>query len=100
MKPKCTIFKGWTGPECGDDAVSLNDYGGFECEFHSSLPPCKDNKLGPIRRIAKTDVNAQALLEEAYDLHLKTEQEKSQTIGSRVTIAAHNAPKSMLRSKS
>lgn len=47
MKPKCTIFKNWTGPECGDEAVSMNDYGGFQCKFHDSIPRCKNNSPGP-----------------------------------------------------
>ncbi len=93
--PKCTIFSGWTGPECGKDAVSLNDYGGFQCEFHDSLIPCKDNKVGPVTRIEKGEPG----LQEAYDLYLKSSPPKSATVGSRVTIEAHNAPQSMLRSK-
>jgi hypothetical protein len=93
--PKCTIFSGWTGPECGADAVSLNDYGGFQCEFHDSLIPCKDNKVGPVAPIAKGEPG----LQEAYEKYLASSPDKSMSGGGRTIIAAHNAPQSMLRSK-
>ena len=93
--PKCTIFTGWTGPECGDEAVSLNDYGGFQCEWHDSIPPCKDNKPGPVTPIAKGEPG----LQEAYDKYLASTPDKSTSGGGRTVIAAHNAPPNMLRSK-
>lgn len=99
MKPKCTIFGGWTGPECGKDAISMNDYGGFQCEFHDSIPPCKDNDPGSFKPIAKDHPDAGLMLQEAYDRYLKTEQQKSGRVGSQVVIAAHNVPNNMLRSK-
>ncbi len=44
LSPKCTIWMGWTGPVCGLKAVRRNRFGGFECQWHSSL--C-DNKTQP-----------------------------------------------------
>lgn len=97
--PKCTIFQNWTGPECGKPAVSMNDYGGFQCEFHSSLPKCTDNKPGPFKEI---DESAPNELQIAYDDYLNRKAagavKSSYKTSNRVTMAAHNVPQNMERS--
>lgn len=50
MKPKCTIYLNWTGPECGKDAVSRNTWGGFQCLDHHCMPQ-ERSRLGPYDRI-------------------------------------------------
>lgn len=92
MKPKCTIFKGWRGPECGDDAISRNDYGGFQCSFHDSLPRCEDNPVGPYEVIE----NDPDKLAAAYAEYLEQQKPDYQAPPGQVIIPASNAPKSML----
>lgn len=92
MKPKCTIFIGWTGPECGRDAISRNDYGGFQCEFHDSLNRCEDNPPGPFHPIDNDPVQ----LETAYDEYLKESKPDYIPPPGKVIIPASSAPKSML----
>lgn len=95
-KPKCTIYQGWSGPECGDLAISMNDYGGFQCRFHTSLKRYDGNKLGPYSPIGEGSPDE---LQAAYSAHLQTQRDKSEIVGNKVIISAHNVPNSMLRSK-
>lgn len=38
FKPKCSIWLNWSGPSCGKPAIARNRFGGFECNWHHSLP--------------------------------------------------------------
>jgi hypothetical protein len=92
MKPKCTIFTGWTGPECGKDAISRNDYGGFQCEFHDSLERCEDNPIGSYEVIE----NDSEKLSAAYAQYLESKKPDYKAAPGQVIIPASSAPKSML----
>jgi len=52
IKPRCTISLDWNGKRsCGEPAISRNDFGGFQCEWHTSLGRCKTNPHGPYTSI-------------------------------------------------
>ena len=39
MRPKCSIHSGWGDKTTdGQNAIARNKFGGFECEWHHSLP--------------------------------------------------------------
>lgn len=54
LKPRCSIMTDWSGSHCGQTAISRNDYGGFECEFHSGMVGNPSNPTGPYREIRAT----------------------------------------------
>jgi hypothetical protein len=96
-KPKCTIYKDWRGPECGEDAVSMNDYGGFQCLFHDGIPECKDNNPVPFSSINKEDLDAVEKLQQAYDLHLETSSIGHTVDEFTIVNEAYTVPKNMKR---
>lgn len=67
MTVKCTISLDWRGPACGEVAISMNDYGGFQCEWHDSMKRCEANPPGPFAPISKDDPNAAEKLQAAWD---------------------------------
>jgi hypothetical protein len=76
LKPKCTIYLNWTGPSCGKPAVSRNEWGGFQCEWHSSLKRHKDNPIGPYEVISGNGLLAKLRLQMAYIRYLLSRKKK------------------------
>src|ERR1017187_1964989 len=53
FKPKCTIATYWNDPKPdGNPAIARNKFGGFECEWHHSLPR-PDQPRSEERRVGK-----------------------------------------------
>lgn len=99
LKPRCTIYLNWTGPSCEKNAVSRNDYGGFQCEWHSSIKPCASNKPGPYKSIQGNGIVSRLHLQTAYALRLgkKFLEKKRAATPGKVVVGAEHVPMNMKR---
>jgi len=70
FSPKCTIYRDWGGPRCGKPAISRNDFGGYQCEFHGSFGRHPENKPGKFRVITGKTLLSRLYLRIAYVLFL------------------------------